>query len=46
MDQSLGAGEMDGVNSDWTPGRPVATPQDHAAWERWKRDISLRGSGL
>ena len=20
------------------PGRPVLTPEDHAAWERWKRE--------
>ena len=31
-------GAPDGTNGDWMPGRPVATPQDHAAWERWKRD--------
>jgi hypothetical protein len=36
MDQSQT--RMSEINSEWTPGRPVATPQDHAALERWKRD--------
>ena len=33
MDASQSATEC-----EWTPGRPVVTQDDHAAWERSKRD--------
>lgn len=35
---------MDASQSDasgWTPGRLVVTPEEHAAWQEWKRGRKL-----